>query len=108
MQNILFLFLIYGITNIIIFGSIFTSFRDFWLKYNPNFFGKLFTCPLCLSTWVGGIISLTFNYFGYKTPFSNYGLEILPLIIFCDACLSSGVVWVIHNFEEMLERVGNN
>jgi hypothetical protein len=34
----------------------------------------------------------------------NYGVDIIPLTIFLDGCLTSGGVWIIHNFEEMLER----
>ncbi len=63
MKIVLFELLAYGITNILVFGSIFKSWRDFWGKINPSFFGKLFTCPLCLSTWVGGVLSFLFNQF---------------------------------------------
>jgi hypothetical protein len=104
MKIILFVFLAYGITNILIFGSIFEFWRNFWVKTNPNFFGKLFTCPLCLSTWVGGFLSMIFNYFGYQTPFIQYGVTILPLLIFLDACFTSGAVWLIHTIQEAFER----
>jgi hypothetical protein len=104
MKTIIFIFLAYGITNIIVFGSIFEPWRNFWLKTNPNFFGKLFTCPLCLSTWIGGILSMLFTYFGYQTPFTEYGITILPLLIFLDACFTSGCVWLIHTLQEYFEK----
>jgi hypothetical protein len=103
MQFIIFILLAYGITNIIVFGSIFKEFRDFFEKNNPNFFGMLFTCPLCLSTWVGFFLSSVFIYFNLYTPMSSYGLDFLPLIIFFDGCLTSGCVWLIHTLQEKLE-----
>lgn len=104
MKIILFELLAYGITNILIFGSIFQFWRDFWVRINPNFFGKLFNCPLCLSTWIGGGLSFLFNYLGYSTPFSEYGVVVLPLLIFLDSCFTSGVVWVIHTIQEWFEK----
>jgi len=105
MNNLLFILLSYGITNIMVFGSIFETWRVLWNKVNPSFFGKLFNCPLCLSTWIGGVLSYTFNQNGCVTPFSSYGVVYFPLIVFLDGCLTSGCVWLIHNFEEALERV---
>ena len=60
-----FLLLSYGITNIAIFGSIFESWRNFCKKISPSFFGKLFSCPMCLSTWVGFTLSYTLLTFGF-------------------------------------------
>lgn len=104
MKIALFILATYGITNIAVFGSIFEGWRSFWTKINPKFMGKLMTCPLCLSTWVGGILSGLFTYMGYITPFTEYGITYLPLVIFLDACLSSGCVWILHNIEEAFER----
>lgn len=104
MKILLFVLLSYGITNILVFGSIFQKWRDFWNKINPSFFGKLVTCPLCLSTWIGGILSTLFIYFGYSTPFTEYGITILPLLIFLDACFISGCVWIIHTLQEYFEK----
>ena len=107
MGTLIFILTAYGITNIIVFGSIFESWRNFWSKNNPKFFGKLFTCPLCLSTWIGGILSILFTCFGNQTPFTEYGITILPLIIFLDACFTSGCVWLIHTIQEFFERALN-
>lgn len=104
MNTLLFILLSYGITNILLFGSIFSGWRNFWLKHSPTFFGKLFTCPMCLSTWVGFILSYFFSYLNYETPFTTYGIDILYLKIFLDGCFTSGCVWLIHNFEEAFER----
>lgn len=99
-----FLLLSYGITNIAVYGSIFSGWRNFWNNVNPGFFGKLFTCPLCFSTWVGFVLSFLFLSFGYQTPMYNYGVDYLPLAVFLDGCLTSGGVWLIHTLQECLER----
>lgn len=107
MKIVLFILLAYGITNIMVFGSIFESWRKFWMNLNPKFFGKLMSCPLCLSTWIGAGLSYLFNYYGLETPFSEYGITMLPLMIFFDACLTSGCVWLTHTVQEAFERAFN-
>ena len=104
MKILLFIFLAYGITNIVVFGSIFEKWRTYWNKLNPSFFGKLFTCPMCLSFYVGGLLSIIFNAIGVSTPFLEYGIPYLPLLVFLDACFTSGCVWLIHNIEEFFEK----
>ncbi len=104
MRIILFILLAYGITNIVVFGSIFVNWRNFWYQKSPKIFGKLFTCPMCLSFWVGGILSYIVSNNGLCTPFLEYGITNLPLVWFFDACFTSGCVWIIHNIEEAFER----
>ena len=104
MKTLLFELLAYGITNILVFGSIFEKWRGFWLKISPSFFGKLTSCPLCLSFWIGVILSTLFNHMGYSSPFFEYGISYLPLLVFLDGCLTSGVVWLIHTIQEAFER----
>ena len=98
----------YGISNIVVFGSIFESFRDFWSDLSPDFFGKLFGCMMCFPTWVGLLLSLGAHLTGYLqfSPFAHYGLEMAPLAIFLDGCLASGCVWLLHTVQESLERNG--
>jgi hypothetical protein len=104
MDLFIFILLGYGITNILVFGSIFNFWREFWDKINPNFFGKLFSCPMCLSTWVGFVLSFLFSMLGLYTPMASYGLNIMPLNVFLDGCLMSGGVWLIHTIQEFFER----
>lgn len=104
MELLIFILLGYGITNILVFGSIFEYWRNFWDKNSPNFFGKLFSCPMCLSTWIGFILSYLFLTSSVYTPMASYGLDIMPLNVFLDGCLMSGGVWLIHTIQEYLEE----
>ena len=104
-----FILLAYGWTNIMVFGSsIIQTHREFWQRTSPNFFGKLLSCPMCLGTWVGFVLSYIFQYFGWETPMTNIGVGILPIAVFLDGVFTSGAVWFIHNLEETFERLGSS
>jgi|TARA_R110000803_G_scaffold182273_1_gene244583 hypothetical protein len=109
MGLIVFILLNYGITNIIVYGSIFEGFRDFWVRVSPKFFGVLFNCMVCLPFWVGLFLSLTFQLMGYgnMSPTASQGIDNIYLSLFLDGCLSSGVTWLVHSFQEMTERAFN-
>lgn len=96
--------LAYGITNIMVFSSIFKEWRDFWEYFNPGFFGKLFTCPMCLSTWLGFFLSILFHFQDLNTPMIDFGFKFGFWSILFDGAFTSGVVWLIHTFQEMGER----
>ena len=51
MELVYFILTAYGLTQILIFGSIFNKLRPAkdWL----HGFGKLFHCPMCMGFWVG-------------------------------------------------------
>ena len=106
MELLLFILVSYGISNIIVFGSIFDGFRELMDDISPNFFGKLFSCMMCTPWWVGFFLSLGAQLSGYTqfSPFYNYGLENTYLSIFLDACLLSGTTWLIHNVQEYFEQ----
>jgi hypothetical protein len=105
MEVLLFILVAYGISNIVVFGSIFESFREFMDDASPNFFGKLFSCMMCFPTWAGIFLSLGAHLTGFTqfSPFAHYGLEMAPLAIFLDGCLASGCVWLIHTLQEHFE-----
>ncbi len=106
MELLLIILLSYGISNIIVFGSIFDGLRETAEVYSPNFFGKLVNCMMCTPWWVGLVISTTSQITGYTalSPFSFYfGIELVPLALFLDACLISGTTWLIHTIQEKLE-----
>ena len=60
---LLFAFVAYGMTTIIVYGSIFESVRNFIHRMGEKnsfmkFFSDLIGCVLCTSTWVGFILSI--------------------------------------------------
>jgi len=105
MELLLIILVGYGISNIIVFGSIFEKLRNFSDLHSPNFFGKLFTCMMCTPRWVGFALSLGAQLTGYTqfSPFYSCGLEYSYISIFLDACLISGTTWLIHTVQEHLE-----
>lgn len=112
MKLLLFLFIAYGVSNIIVFGSIFKGFRSFCERVSPKFLGMLFTCMICLPTWVGFlgsslVWSPTLEYQVVTHDVSFFGLFNISkefIATFLDGCLTSGAVWLIHSFQESMER----
>ena len=105
----------YGMTNILVYGSIFGGLRDSIHKWGNNefapfnFLGKflsgLISCVLCTSTWVGFFLSLA-----YFSPNADLiGLNKI-LSVFFDGMLSAGLVWAINSIVEWFEenRPSNN
>ena len=89
MEILLIILVSYGISNVIVFGTLFESFRELMDDLSPNFFGKLFSCMMCTPWWVGFFLSLGAQLSGY-TQFSP-------------SCLISGTTWLIHTIQEHLE-----
>jgi hypothetical protein len=98
----------YGLMNIMVYGSIFQGFRNFFKKWGEitvipfyevgNFISGILSCPMCFSTWGGFVLSLT-----VFSP--TYELFSTPLWIswFFDGILSSGAVWAINAIVEWFE-----
>lgn len=107
-MTLIFILICYGACNNIIFGSIFEGFRTFLSKFGTGGYSlyKLFTCFMCLGTWMGFAISLILTYFGYGhlTPMGSYGVTEIYLATFLNGLLSGGGVWLIHTLQETLER----
>ena len=88
MELIWFILAAYGLTQIIVYGSIFNKIRPpkDWLKG----FGELFHCPMCMGFWVGvflcGINDCT-ELFTFEHTLVNY---------FILGCLSSGTSYVLN------------
>ena len=61
---------------------------------------------MCSGAWVGFVLSYIFQYIHLATPLTLYGVNILWMSVFLDGCLTSAVVWLIHQLEEMTERLG--
>jgi len=100
MELIVYFLIAYGISNIMVFSSIFEGWRLFWKRHNPSVLGELFSCMICLPFWVG--IFLSFTIFSI----SDFYLYITENIFkyFFDGCLTSGGVWLIHTLQEKWEK----
>lgn len=96
----------YGISNIVIWGSIFEGFRNKMSKISPKYLGKLFTCMICLPTWVGFFISMGAHLTDLTqfSPFASQGLDIPSIAIFLDGVLLSGTTWLINTVQEYFEN----
>ena len=104
MYLIFWIFMAYGMTSILVWGSIFESTREF-IKRNSVFFGDLISCTLCTSTWVGFFFGIAY----YSPSTSLIGT---PNWIgwFFDGLIASGFVWAINSIVEWFEenRPNNN
>ena len=105
MELLLIILLSYGISNIIVHGSIFEGLRNKADEINPGFFGELLGCMMCTPFWVGFTFSLITQLCGFPqfSPFSHYGMDCIYLSVFFDACLISGTTWLIHTIQEHFE-----
>jgi fructose-specific phosphotransferase system IIC component len=84
---IYFILAAYGLTQILIFGSIFNKIRPSknWL----NGFGKLFHCPMCVGFWVGVFL------FGINKWTELFTFEYTLANIFILGWLSSGACYLL-------------
>lgn len=94
---LLWAFIAYGMTSILVWGSIFESIRQ-WIKSKSKFFGDLISCTLCTATWVGFFMSLTLGGL-----MNFYDVNWL-LVIFYDGMFTAGIVWAINSIVEYYEE----
>ena len=97
METLIWILAAYGLSQILVFGSIFDTTRE-WITKKSTFFGDLLSCMMCTSTWVGFFFSLTFyspTITMVTIPYSN---------IFFDGMLASGSVWAINAIIEWFEE----
>jgi len=108
MNTLIFLLICYGACNNLIYGSLFEGYRNFLAKFGTGGYSlyKLFTCFMCLGTWMGFAVSLILTHFGYSeiTPLGSLGVTNLYLMTFLNGLVSAGGVWLIHTLQETLER----
>jgi MFS family permease len=88
----------YGITTIIVYGSIFESFRE-WIIRNSSFFGSLISCVLCTSTWVGFVLSIILGGLFEHTYETNWFFG-----VFLDGMFTAGSVWALNSIIEYFEE----
>lgn len=119
MSNVLIIFLyifaVYGLSNMVVFSSgpfrIFEHLRT-WSSNISEHFGSLFSCMICFPANVGWIASLI-DWFLLPnialTPFNIVllGTNLWWVALIADCCLTSGLVWIIHNIESFFESIAN-
>ena len=108
MELLIWILIAYGMSNILVWGSIFRvprqSLYDMSLVpglHQPvaKFFADLVQCMMCTSTWVGFFLSLAF-----MSP-SNTIIGTSPIISwFFDGLLASGFVWAFNAMVEWFEE----
>ncbi len=109
MQLLIWVMVAYGMTNILVYGSIFNGLRNGihnWgnsetlpFNYLGKFLSSLIQCVLCTSTWVGFFLSIA-----YFSPNLNLvGINEF-ISVFFDGMLSAGFVWMINSIVEWFEE----
>ncbi len=95
---ILWAFMGYGMSTILVYGSIFDKQRA-WIKKNSKFFGDLIGCMMCTSTWVGFFMSVVLG--SLSNQFFDCGWL---LGMFFDGMYTCGIVWGINGIVEFFEE----
>lgn len=104
-ELILFSLVVYGISNIVVYSSLFEKPRELFNRINPSFLGKLVSCMMCFPTWVGFLVSYAFYYFGFQelTPCGSWGITLPWLVIFLDGMIASATSWLLNTIQEYFE-----
>lgn len=107
-QFLVWVFMAYGITNIVVYGSIFNGPREIIKKWSESklllnsfatFIKNMTSCPMCFSVWFGFFAGI-FLY----SPIHEV-LQVNKYISwFFDGMLASGSVWAIHSIIEWFEQ----
>jgi hypothetical protein len=88
----------YGMSTILVYGSIFDNQRA-WIKRKSKFFGDLISCMLCTPTWVGFFMSIVFGGLtNHYLPCPWYAC------LFFDGMFTAGSVWALNGIIEFFEE----
>ncbi len=108
-QLLLWMIMAYGISNILVYGSIFNGPREFINKWGSNstapfqgfgeFLSKMLACMMCCSVWVG----FFYGIFLYSPVHELLGVTDMVSWFF-DGMLASGSVWAINAIVEWFEE----
>ena len=103
----------YGFSNMMVFGSgpfrIFEHIRRIANNIGEHF-GQLFTCMMCFPANLGWVLSLIDWFFLKKIAFTPFNIILAGtpywwLALLLDCCFTTGIVWLIHHFEEYFENM---
>ena len=108
-QLILWMVMAYGMSNILVYGSIFNGPRNYINKMSQRpfllmhgffvFLTDMLKCMMCTSTWVG----FFFGIFLYSPVHELLGITKIASWFF-DGMLASGAVWAINSIIEWFEE----
>lgn len=101
--------LAYGFSNIMVYGSIFSGLRNFFIKWGSNpyapfsgvgkFISGILSCMMCCSAWIGFFLGLV-----YSSP-SHWLFAVNSYYSwFFDGLMASGAVWAINSIIEWFEQ----
>ena len=83
----------YGMSNIIVNGSIFDGVREYIIS-KSSFFGDLISCMMCTSFWVGIFMYILFS----REVLHYFSFELIDYLFV--GCFTSGTTWVINSISE--------
>ena len=109
-QLVMFMIAAYGMTTILVYGSIFNGLRDkikiagsevggYLTRPTFKFISDLISCMLCTGTWVGFFLSLLLG--GLTNHYFNVPWYIC---LFTDGMFSAGAVWMLNGIIEFFEE----
>ena len=84
MELLTFILVAYGLTQILVYGSILNSIRP-----TKGKLGELFHCPMCMGFWVGFFLCVISPFTPLFTFEPNF---VTPILL---GCLSSGTSYVL-------------
>ena len=102
-SSLIYILLVYGFTNILVYGSIFEKPRT-WLKSKSKWLDDLLSCMMCSSFWVGAILGWFIKNPVDKIITFEDDLWFIPLTALLYGVYTSGCVWLIHTIQEYFER----
>lgn len=114
-QLLLWMIIAYGLSNIVVYGSIFNGPRNFINKWGENesaifhetgaFISKMTSCMMCFGFHCGWFLSISI----YSPVHELLGVNTYYSWFF-DSMFASGSVWMIHSIIEWFEmnRPTNN
>lgn len=101
--------MVYGMSNILVYGSIFNGPRDFirvQAENDKNYFKDFFvflrdmlSCMMCTPVWVGFFVGI-FVY----SPFEQHLGTSKYVSWFFDGIFASGITWTINSIVEWFEE----
>ena len=109
MDYLIYILVGWGLTGILVNGSIFSSLRNFLLVKVP-FLGNLFTCVQCSGFWVGVLMGILSLLEIFSSPFWDCSNEIVQvlgsgfLISGCSVIINAVVFFLLTSNRKNIEN----